>query len=411
MRIAKKVRSQVVGSDEPHVVRPGTGARDTAVYLDCNATTPLEPEVRDLVLHFMTEELGNAGSRTHDYGARAQQAVQRARDQVAAVVKAKRDEIVFTSGATESNNLAILGLAPHGEATGKKHLVSTAIEHKAVLEPLEALAARGFEVTLVPTTSGGWVDPDAVKAAIRKDTLLVSVMHVNNETGVIQPIGEIAKVLAGHDAFFHVDAAQGFGKELAALQDARVDLISVSGHKIYGPKGVGALVARRRGFNRVPLSPLMFGGGQERGLRPGTVPVPLVAGLGLAAEIAVRDAEKRAAACRAFREKALEALRGVEVRIHGDPERTMPHVLNVSFPGVDSEALMVAWKGLIAVSNGSACTSHSYQPSHVLKAMGVAETEIMGAVRMSWCHSTPAPNWMPVCQIVRDIQSRLDPHP
>jgi cysteine desulfurase len=375
------------------------------VYLDCAATTPIEPEVRDLVLRYMVEEFGNAGSRTHEHGTRAKRAVEHARDQVAAVVKVKRDEVVFTSGATESNNLALLGLAPYGEKTGRKHIVSTAIEHKAVLEPLEELGRRGFEVTLVLPTRGGWVEPAAVQAALRPDTLLVSVMHANNETGVVQPIAELAELLGDHPAYFHTDAAQGFGKDLEALRHPRVDLISVSGHKLYAPKGVGALVARRRGYDRVPLSPLMFGGGQERGLRPGTLPVHLIVGLGLAAELAVRDARKHADACTRFREQVLAALLPVGARVHGEPARTLPHVLNVSFPGVDSEALMIAWKGLVEVSNGSACTSHSYKPSHVLEAMGLTEDAVAGAVRLSWSHLTPIPTWARVAELVADLRS------
>lgn len=409
--IARKVRGSAPKPtlhavlDSTEQVRPGT-ARQTATYLDHAATTPMDPAVRDIVLHFMMDEFGNAGSRTHDFGARAKQAVQHARDQVAAVVNAKRDEVIFTSGATESNNLAILGLAPHGEATGRKHIVSTAIEHKAVLEPLQALAMRGFDVTFVSPTRGGWVDPAAIKAVMRKDTLLVSVMHVNNETGVIQPIQDIARVLDGHEAFYHVDAAQGFGKSKSvSLEEPRIDLVSVSAHKIYGPKGVGALICRRRGFGRVPLTPLMFGGGQERGVRPGTIPVALVAGLGLAAELAMREADKRAAATRAFRTRLLEAFAPLNPRIHGDPERSVPHILNLSFPGVDSEALMVAWKGLLAVSNGSACTSHSYEPSHVLKAMGVPDEEIQGAVRLSWGYGTGEVEWGRVVEVARRLSA------
>jgi cysteine desulfurase len=378
----------------------------TPIYLDHAATTPMAPEVRDIVLHFMTEEFGNAGSRTHDFGAHAKKAVEHAREQVAAVVKAKRDEVIFTSGATESNNIATIGLAPHGEATGRKHIVSTAIEHKAVIEPLQALMKRGFEVTFVPPTSGGWVDPDAIAAVMRKDTLLVSVMHVNNETGVIQPIEEIARVLDGHEAFYHVDAAQSFGKKIVSLEEPRIDLMSVSAHKIYGPKGVGALICRRRGFGRVPLAPLMFGGGQERGVRPGTIPVALVAGLGLAAELALRDGDKRIQACQALREKVLEAFVPLNPRIHGDPARSVPHILNVSFPGVDSEALMVAWKGLLAVSNGSACTSHSYEPSHVLEAMGLSDEAIAGAVRLSWGYGTVMPNWNQCVEAVLGLAGR-----
>src|SRR5687767_6552727 len=202
-----------------------------AAYLDCAATTPIDPRVRDEVLRYLDEEWGNAGSRTHEYGRRARRAVERARDRVAAVVAAGRGEVVFTSGATESNNLAILGLAEEGGRIGKRHVVSTMIEHPAVLEPLRVLERRGFAVTLVPPGPGGWVDPKGVSQAVRNDTLLVSVMHVNNETGVIQPVEEIARLLGDHDAYLHVDAAQSFGKEFAALRNARVDLISVSGHK------------------------------------------------------------------------------------------------------------------------------------------------------------------------------------
>lgn len=375
----------------------------TAVYLDCNSTTPIDPRVRDEVLRYLTEEFGNEGSRTHDYGVRARQAVQRARDQVGEVIGAKRDEVIFTSGATESNNLAILGLAAHGERTERKHIVSSQIEHKAVLEPLEELASRGFEITLVPPTSGGWIDPDTIKSALRKDTLLVSVMHVNNETGVRQPINLIAESLADHPTFFHVDAAQGFGKEITDLRIPRIDLISISGHKIFGPKGVGALVMRRRGYNRPPLKPLQFGGGQERGLRPGTLPVHLIVGLGLASELAFREAAERASACRNYRDSVLNALKPLEPVFNGDPEQALPHVLNLSFPGLDSEALMLSLKDIIAISNGSACTSHSYQPSHVLNAMGLSPQIVQGAVRISWCHLTEELDWSAVATRIKTL--------
>jgi cysteine desulfurase len=373
------------------------------VYLDCNATTPIEPEVCDAVLRFMTEEFGNAGSRTHEYGSAAKRAVQRAREQVARMVQSNVDEIAFTSGATESNNLAILGLARYGHQTGRKHIVSTMIEHKAVLEPLEFLAKDGFDITLVPPTRDGWVDPSAIHNAIRKDTLLVSVMQANNETGVIQPIAQILDVLADHPAYFHVDAAQGFGKLGASLHNKRIDLISVSGHKIFGPKGVGALVVRRRDFNRLPLTPLFYGGGQERGLRPGTLPVALIVGLGVASEVAMRQIEERSKACADYRRKVLDALAPISPVFNGDPAKTLPHVINISFPGVDSEALMVAVKEQIAISNGSACTSQSYKPSHVLKAMGLPEANIKGAVRISLCHLTQDADWSEVANIVRRI--------
>lgn len=374
-----------------------------AIYLDCNATTPIEPLVLEEVIRFMSEEFGNSGSRTHDYGTRAKQAVNRAREQVADVVKTKSDEVVFTSGATESNNLALLGLAEYGEQNNRRHIVSTAIEHKAVLEPLEYLAKRGFEVTFLPPTSGGFVDPEAVKKSLRKDTLLVSVMHVNNETGILQPIREIADVLDDHLAYFHIDAAQGFGKEIADLHNERIDLISISGHKVFAPKGIGALVTRRRGFNRVPLKPLTYGGGQERGLRPGTLPVSLIVGLGLAAELAVENANNRAELCRAFRHRALDALLPLEPVFNGDPEQMVPHTLNISFPGIDSEALMLALKDEIAISNGSACTSHRYEPSHVLSAMNIPQATIQSAVRFSWCHLTGEPDWTAVVKKINSL--------
>jgi cysteine desulfurase len=368
------------------------------VYLDCNATTPVDPRVQAEVLTYLTEEFGNAGSRTHGYGQAAKERVNRARKEVAAVVDAKPEEVVFTSGATESNNLAILGLAAHGEQVGRRHIISSQIEHKAVLEPLEELTRRGFEVTLLPPTAGGWVDPDTVQRALRPDTLLISIMAANNETGVIQPIPEIAAVLAEHEAFFHVDAAQAFGKELESLRNARIDLVSVSGHKLYGPKGIGGLVARRRGYRRVPLQPLLFGGGQERGLRAGTLPVALIAGLGLASSLALKEHAQRMQRCAAIKDEALRVLEPLGIVPNGDAERTAAHTLNFSLPGVDSEAAIVALKDLVAISNGSACTSQSYEPSHVLTAAGLTEAKVAGALRLSWSYLTPAVPWASVAE-------------
>jgi cysteine desulfurase len=376
----------------------------TPVYLDCNATTPLDPAVRDVLFHYLTEEYGNEGSRTHEYGARAKQAVQKARDQVAAVVGAKRDEVIFTSGATESNNLAILGLAAHGNETGKRHLIGTRIEHKAVIEPLEAMEKQGFEVSWLSSDEQGRVSLEELHNALRPDTLLVSIMAANNETGVRQPIEEIAALLEGHDAYFHTDAAQAFGKDLESLRKCRIDLISVSGHKIYAPKGIGALIVRRRGYERVPLKSLVHGGGQERGLRPGTLPVALVAALGMAAEIAVKDHEKRLKHNRKLKQAALKAFGPLSPRIHGRPEETMDHVLNLAFPGIDSEALIVALKDLVAISNGSACTSSSYTPSHVIKAMGYSDDEANEAIRLSWCHLTPEVEWDAVGERVKRLR-------
>ena len=368
------------------------------VYLDCNATTPLEPAVGALIRRYFEEEYGNEGSRTHGYGARAKEAVEKAREQIAELVAAKPDEVIFTSGATESNNLAILGLANWGRRHGKTHIISTHLEHKAVLEPIDVLAKDGFEVDLVAPDKNGRVDAAKIVALLRPTTLLVSLMHANNETGVIQPIEEVANALAHHPAYFHVDAAQTFGKLIEPLQNHRIDLLSASGHKIYGPKGVGVLLVRHRGKQKVPLAPLVHGGGQEHGLRPGTLPVPLIAGLGLAAEIGAKDHEAREAKCRAFRERFLRAIEPLHPKIHGEEGQVLAHTVNLSFPGISAEEGMVKIRDLVAVSNGSACTSSSYQPSHVLKAMRLAKDEIIGAMRFSWCHLTPDPDWATVVE-------------
>jgi cysteine desulfurase len=373
------------------------------VYLDYSATTPVDSRVAKVVVRFMAEEFGNAGSRSHEFGLRAKEAVQRAREQIAAVVDAKPEEVTFTSGATESNNLAILGLAPFGETNHKRHIVSTPIEHKAVLEPLDVLKRRGFEVTLVPPGSDGRVAPSDVLSEIRSDTLLVSVMHANNETGTIQPLREIADLLSNHDCFFHVDAAQGFAKDLEALRHQRIDLISISGHKIFAPKGIGALIGRIRGFRRPPLEPLFFGGGQERGLRPGTLPTQLAVGLGLAAQIAIEEYAVRREACLKIRKEALTHLQSLGLSINGSVGASLPHVLNVSIPGADSEAVMLSLKGIVAISNGSACTSASYRPSHVLTAMGLSPERVQGAVRLSWSHMTPLVDWPVVIDRLRHL--------
>jgi cysteine desulfurase len=388
----------------------GTSAETAAcavrpVYLDCNATTPIDPRVQAEVLRYLTEEFGNAGSRTHTYGQTAKDRVNLARQEVADVVAAQSEEVIFTSGATESNNLALLGLAAHGEMSGRRHIISTQIEHKAVLEPLQALAGRGFEVTLLPPTPGGWVEPREVVQALRPDTLLVSVMGVNNETGVIQPVDEIAAELADHEAYFHVDGAQAFGKVIEPLRNRRIDLISISGHKVYAPKGIGALVIRRRGYRRIPLQPLTYGGGQERGLRPGTLPVPLIAGLGLSASIALREHSQRVSYCSNLKSAMLKALMPLGIELNGDPQLTVPHTINFSLSGVDSEAAIIALKDTVAISNGSACTSHSYEPSHVLVAMELSRQRVTSAVRLSWSYLTPEVNSSAIASQLRALRA------
>ncbi len=373
-------------------------------YLDCNATTPIEPRVAEIVRAYTEEEFGNAGSRTHEFGNRAKQAVQTARKQIAAVLPGvDAADVVFTSGATESNNLAILGLLKWAEENNKNHIVTTAIEHKAVAEPVEWARTLGFDITYVSPNESGAVQASEVIAATRKETCLVSVMHVNNETGIIQPIDEIAEGLQEQGCYFHTDAAQGFGKALGNLNHPRIDLISISSHKVYGPKGVGVLIMRRRKFKRAPLAPLMFGGGQERGLRPGTLPVALIAGFGLAAELCQKDCAKRDSANRAFRETLKTSLEGIDYEVNGDESLSVPHTLNLSFPGLNSEAVMLALKGVIAISNGSACTSQSYEPSHVLTAMGLPKERIESALRLSWCHMTEKPDLPEIQKAIKSL--------
>ena len=374
------------------------------IYLDCNATTPIEPQAAEVAREYLEEEYGNSGSRTHEYGAKAKSAVARARAAVAELLGADDDEVIFTSGATESNNIAILGLAEYGLREGKRHLITSAQEHKAVLEPIEKLRSRGFEVTMLSPGVEGLVSAAALKAALRPDTLLVSLMHVNNETGVIQPLSDYVEVLRGHPAFLHVDAAQSFGKLVESLRDKRIDLISASGHKIYAPKGVGVLLARCRDYNEPPLEPLMFGGGQEKGVRPGTLPVHLLAALGEAVKIALKTHDKRMAACEKIKECALKELVAAGGVPNGNQASCIASTLNISFPGLDSEALILQLKDVVAISNGSACTSSNYSFSHVLTSMGLENDRIRGALRLSWCHMSPAVGWSLVAQKINSLR-------
>lgn len=369
-------------------------------YLDMNATSPVLVEVADLVRKMFLEEYGNAGSRTHEFGANAKKAVEKARKQVADVVDADKSEVIFTSGATESNNIAILGLKEFGEANNKKHIITTRIEHKAVLEPIEHLEKNGFTVSYLEVDQSGVVNTGQLKELLQDDTLLVSIMHVNNETGSIQPVKKICDALELHEAYLHIDAAQSFAKLSDDLKNDRVDLISASGHKVYAPKGIGALIMRKRGFLKPPLKPIMFGGGQEKGLRPGTLAVPLIAGFGLACEIAQKNAVSWQQQAQNLKDELVQALNTLEAQYNG--ENTSPFVLNFSVPGINSEAAMVMLKGIAAVSNGSACTSSSYTPSHVLTAMQLDEKRIAGAIRVSWGHMTES---LPITEIIEKLES------
>ena len=359
-----------------------------SIYLDCNATTPTEPEVVDKIKQYLTTDFGNEGSHTHLYGSTAKKAVQEARDQIVDLVNASRNEIIFTSGATESNNIAILGLKQFGIDNNKKHIITSSIEHKAVLEPIDELKKIGFEVDIINVDQTGRINPNDVKEKLREDTLLVSLMAVNNETGVIQPLKEVIQIIKDHECYFHVDAAQSFGKDNETLKDKRIDLISISGHKIFAPKGIGALITRLRNFNKPPLKPLFFGGGQEAKLRPGTLPVHLIVGLGMAAKIAKKDLKKRQTKNKKIYDQVIKLMNNLGGKLNGDEKYLLGNCINFSIPTVDAEAFMLTTKDLISISNGSACTSSTYEPSHVIKAMNNNENILKGAVRISWCHLT-----------------------
>ena len=374
-----------------------------SIYLDCNATTPTEPEVVEKIKQYLITDFGNEGSHTHSYGSTAKKAVQEARDQIVGLVNASRNEIIFTSGATESNNIAILGLKDFGIENNRKHIITSSIEHKAVLEPIDELKKYGFEVDIVDVDQTGRVNPNDIKDKLRDDTLLISIMGVNNETGIIQPIQEISKIIKDHDCYLHVDAAQYFGKDNETLKDKRIDLISISGHKIFAPKGIGALITRLRNFNKPPLKPLFFGGGQEVKLRPGTLPVHLIVGLGMAAKIAKKELKKRQTKNKKIYDQVIKLMNNLGGKLNGDEKYLLGNCVNFSIPTVDAEAFMLTTKDLISISNGSACTSSTYEPSHVIKAMNNNENIIKGAVRISWCHLTD--DKIPIDEIKERLQN------
>jgi cysteine desulfurase len=347
--------------------------------MDCHSTTQVDPRVLEAMLPYFTEHFGNAASRSHSFGWKAEEAVEEARQEVARLIGATAREIVWTSGATESDNLAVKGVARYHAARGR-HLVTTAIEHKAVLDSMAALAREGFEVTVLPVSQDGLVDPEAVRAAIRPDTVLVSVMHANNEVGTVQPVEEIGRITREKGVLFHTDAVQSLGRIPFDVESSGADLVSLSAHKMYGPKGVGALYVRRR--PRARLVGQIDGGGHERGYRSGTLNVPGIVGFGKAAALAREERPVEAPRILALRERLRRAiLAGLErVTVNGSLEHRLPGNLNVSFAHVEGEALMIAMKD-VAVSSGSACTSASLEPSYVLRAMGVPDDMAHASIR------------------------------
>jgi len=339
------------------------------IYLDNQATTPVDPRVLEAMLPYFGPKFGNAASRGHSFGWEAGKAVERSRERIAALAGASPREIVFTSGATESNNLALKGVV---EATGKRgHLVTMATEHRAVLDPIRHLERSGCRVTVLPPMPDGRIDLDTLRAAIADDTILVSVMYANNEIGVIQPVGEIGRICRERGVLFHCDAVQACGKIPIDVETDQIDLMSISAHKLYGPKGIGALYVRRAN-PRVRLAAQMDGGGHESGMRSGTLNVPGIVGFGLACAICAEEMQTEGPRTRALRDRLKARIEEVleDVRINGSLEHRLPGNLNVSFGGIDSEALMMSLPH-VAVSTGSACSSASVTPSHVLKALGV----------------------------------------
>src|SRR5215813_12913064 len=341
------------------------------IYLDYQATTPCDPRVVQAMLPYFTEKFGNPHSRNHSYGWESEEAVEKARKQVADLIGADEKEIIFTSGATESNNLALKGVA-HFYKDRKNHIITVATEHKCVLDSCRHLELEGFKVTYLPVLQNGLVDLEQLKAAITDKTAIVSIMSVNNEIGVIQPIAEIGAICRERKVYFHTDAAQAAGKIPLDVDAMKIDLMSISGHKIYGPKGIGALYVRRK--PRVRLEAMIHGGGQERGMRSGTLPTPLCVGLGEACAIAQREMGAEAERLKGLRDRFYKRIKDKlpEVYLNGDLDSRIPGNLNLSFAYVEGEGLMMGIKDL-AVSSGSACTSASLEPSYVLRALGVEE--------------------------------------
>src|SRR5262245_34149526 len=350
------------------------------IYLDYSATTPVDPRVAQKMIPFLTEHFGNPASRSHAFGWEAEQAVEEARTHVAALLNADPKEIIWTSGATEGNNLAIKGAANFNKARGK-HIITQKTEHKATLDTVRELERQGFEATYLDPEPNGIVDLEKFKAAIRPDTILVSIMMVNNESGVIQPIAEIGEICRAKGIVFHCDAVQAAGKIEIDLQKLKVDLLTVTAHKVYGPKGIGALYVRRK--PRVRIEAQIHGGGHERGFRSGTLATHQIVGFGEAARLAKAEMAAENQRVRALRDTLRKGLQGIgDAYVNGDLEHRIPHNLNVSFNFVEGESLIMAVKDL-AVSSGSACTSASLEPSYVLRALGRSDELAHSSIRFT----------------------------
>jgi cysteine desulfurase len=375
-------QTRVVKTPEKKDAAAGRNRPTRPIYLDYQATTPMDPRVLEAMIPYFMEKFGNPHSRSHAYGWEAEEAVEKARAQVAHIIGADEREVIFTSGATESNNLALKGVA-HFYKDKKNHIVTLVTEHKCVLDSLRHLEEEGFQVTYLPVKQDGLVDLAELEKAITDKTVIVSVMAVNNEIGVIQPLAEIGKLCRKKGAFFHTDCAQAVGKIPLDVEAMNIDLMSISGHKLYGPKGIGALYVRRK--PRIRLQALITGGGQERGMRSGTLPTPLCVGLGEACEIAEREMAEEAKRLTRLRDRFYNAIKEKlpEVYLNGSLEHRIPGNLNISFAYVEGESLILGINDL-SVSSGSACTSASLEPSYVLRALGVDEAMAHTSLRIGF---------------------------
>ena len=350
------------------------------IYLDYNATAPTDPRVVEVMIPYFTQTYGNAASRNHQFGWEAEQAVEKARDLLGETIGGGGREIVLTSGATESNNLAILGVADFYKEKGR-HIITSPIEHKAVIDPCQALEQRGYDVTFLDVDDDGCISLEQLEKSIRPDTILVSLMAGNNEIGTLNPLEEIGKITRKHGVLFHTDATQAVGKIPLDVEQMNIDLLSFTAHKMYGPKGVGALYVRRK-RPRVRLSPIMFGGGHERGMRSGTLNVPGIVGFAKALELCRDEMESEAERQTALRERLHQRLQAEldHIKLNGHPTQRLPNNLNVSFGYVEGESLIMGISD-IAVSSGSACTSASLEPSYVLRALGVGDDLAHSSIR------------------------------
>ena len=356
------------------------------IYLDNNSSSPIDERVLAAMVDVYLNSYGNADSRTHNHGEQARTIVENARKQVASLLQIDSSEVFFTSGSTESNNIAIQGLEEYALKTNKKHIITSAIEHKSILETVNMMKKKGFDVDIVNPDLSGQINVQEILDKVRDDTLLVSVMHVNNETGIIQPVDRLGTELERRNILFHVDATQSCGKLVDEIRNLKYNMLSFSAHKLKGPQGVGVLILKKKKYKLPPVKNIMYGGQQEGGIRPGTIPVALVAGCGKACEIAEKEYRENSYKCKSLKVILEELLKKSNVNYHynGAQQYCIDSSVNICFKRVMSEALMLSSKQYCSVSNGSACTSKSYSPSYVLEAMGIPTEDIENSIRISW---------------------------